>query len=132
MTTEILIDLNQAGLELEPAALEAYCLGLVAELRSDLAEDAHLLREDEVPEGAMSGTAAFVVGILKAEVNAKNIVKVLGWLWHLRPTSAQKITYKKDGREVVLEYQTSDQLNEQMAALKHIDGMFTVQLIQTK
>jgi nitrate reductase NapAB chaperone NapD len=132
MTIEIVIDLNQAGLTLDPAELEAYSLRLVEELRSDLAEDAHLIREDELPEGAMSGAAAFISGILKADVNPKNIGKVLGWLWNLRPTAVQKITYKKEGVEVVLEYQRPDQLNQQIEALKQIDGLLTVQLIQTK
>jgi hypothetical protein len=131
MATELLIDLNQAGLDLEPEQLEAYSLNLVEELRSDLAEDARLVREDEVPEGAMSGAAAFVWGILKAEVTIANVGKVLGWLWTVRPNTMQKITYEKNGGKVVLEYRTSDQLQEQIEALKDIDS-FMVQLIQTK
>jgi hypothetical protein len=128
---ELLIDLNQAGLDLEPAELEAFSLRLVDELRGDLAEDARLVREDEVPEGAMSGAGAFIVGILKVEAVKKNIGKLLGWLWTVRPNTTQKITYKKNGSEVVLEYRTSDQLQEQIAALKDIDS-FMIQLIQTK
>jgi hypothetical protein len=131
MATELLIDLNQAGLDLEPAELEAYSLSLAEELRGDLAEDARLIREDEVPDRAMSGAAAFVWGMLKAEVTVKNVGKVLGWLWTVRPNTTQKITYKKNGGEVVLEYRTSDQLQEQIEALKDIDA-FMVQLIQTK
>jgi hypothetical protein len=131
MVAELLIDLNQAGLDLEPEALEAYSLRLAEELRSDLAEDARLVREDEVPDGAMSGAGAFVAGILKADIVKKNIGKVLGWLWTVRPNTTQKITYKKNGSEVVMEYRTSAQLQEQIEALKEIDA-FMVQLIQTK
>ncbi len=131
MATEVLIDLNQAGLDLEPEELEAYSSRLAEELRSDLAEDARLVREDEVPEGSMSGAGAFIWGILKAEVSAKNIGKVLGWLWQVRPNTTQKITYKKNGSEVVLEYRTSAQLGEQIEALKEINS-FMVQLIQMK
>jgi hypothetical protein len=131
MATELLIDLNQAGLDLEPDALEAFSLRLVEELRSDLAEDARLIREDEVPEGAMADAGAFIVGILKVEAVRKNIGKVLGWLWTVRPNTTQKITYEKSGSKVVLEYRTSDQLQEQIEALKDIDS-FMVQLIQKK
>jgi hypothetical protein len=131
MPTELLIDLNQAGLDLEPDQLEAYSLNLAEELRSDLAEDARLVREDEVPDGAMSGAGAFIVGILKVEAVRKNVGKVLGWLWTVRPNTTQKITYEKSGSKVVLEYRTSDQLQEQIEALKDIDA-FMVQLIQTK
>jgi hypothetical protein len=131
MATELLIDLNQAGLDLEPGALEAFSLRLVEELRSDLAEDARLIREDEVPEDAMSGAGAFIVGILKAEIVKKNVGKVLGWLWTVCPNTTQKITYEKSGSKVVLEYRTSNQLQAQIEALKDIDA-FMVQLIQAK
>ncbi len=131
MLSELIIDLNHAGLDLEPDALEAYSLRLVEELRSDLAEDAGLVREESVPDSAMSGAAALVLGVLKAEVSIANVGKVLQWLWTLKPNAAQKITYKKDGREVVLEYQNSTQLKEQIEAVKTIDT-FMIQLIQTK
>ncbi len=129
MLSELIIDLNQAGLDLEPDELEAYSLRLVEELRSDLAEDAGLVREETVPDGAMSGAAALVLGVLKAQVSIANVGKVLKWLWTLKPSAIQKITYKKEGREVVLEYQNSAQLEEQIEALKTIDT-FMIQLIQ--
>ena len=132
MLAELIIDLNQAGLDLDPDELEAYSLRLVEELRSDLAEDAGLMREATIPDGAMSGAAALVIGVLKAEVSIANVGKVLKWLWTVRPSAAQKITYKKDGREVVLEYQNSAQLEEQIEAVKKIDTLMTIQLIQTK
>ncbi len=131
MLAELIIDLNQAGLDLEPDELEAYSLRLVEELRSDLAEDAGLVREEMIPDDAMSGAAALVLGVLKAEVSIADVGKVLKWLWTLKPSAVQKITYKKDGREVVLEYQNSAQLEEQIEALKTIDT-FMIQLIQTK
>lgn len=131
MLAELIIDLNQAGLDLESDELEAYSLRLVEELRSDLAEDAGLVREEMIPDDAMSGAAALVLGVLKAEVSIANVGKVLKWLWTLKPSAVQKITYKKDGREVVLEYQNSAQLEEQIEALKTIDT-FMIQLIQTK
>ena len=129
MLSELIIDLNQAGLDLEPDELEAYSLRLVEELRSDLAEDAGLVREETIPDGAMSGAAALVLGVLKAQVSIETVGKVLKWLWTLKPSAVQKITYKKDGREVVLEYQNSAQLGEQIEALKTIDT-FMIQLIQ--
>ena len=132
MLAELIIDLNQAGLDLEPDELEAYSLRLVEELQSDLAEDAGLMRESTMPDGAMSGAAALVLGVLRAEVSIANVGKVLKWLWTVRPNAVQKITYKKDGREVVLEYQNSAQLEEQIEAVKKIDTLMTIQLIQTK
>ncbi|MBD2328102.1 sugar ABC transporter permease [Alkalinema sp. FACHB-956] len=128
---QVLIDLNQAGLDLEPEEMEAYALRLAEELREDLAEEAGLAREEDVPEGAMSGAAAFLLGILKAEVNATNLLAVMKWLWNLRPNTVLKLSYKNGDREFNLEYRTQEQLEQQIAAIRELDS-FTVQLIQTK
>jgi hypothetical protein len=127
----ILIDLNQAGLELEPNEMEAYSLQLVNELRSDLAETAALVPETNLPDQAMAGGAAFILGILQAEISSKNLGKVVNWLWNLRPKTILKISYTKDDREVALEYQTPEQLAQQLEALGTIDALM-VQLIQVK
>lgn len=76
----LFIDLNHAGLELDPEELEEYSQLLAQELRQDLVDDARLARMAEVPEGSKSGGAGFDLGILKAEVNVENTLKVLGWL----------------------------------------------------
>jgi hypothetical protein len=128
---QVVIDLNQAGLDLEPEEMEAYALRLAGELRAELADEAGLARESDLPEGAMSGAAAFVLGILKAEVSAKNLGAVMKWLWNVRPNTVLKLSYENAGKKVNLEYRTQEQLEQQMAALKEIDS-FMVQLIQTK
>lgn len=128
---QVIIDFNQAGLDLEPEEMEAYALRLAEELREDLVEDVGLARESDIPDGAMSGTAAFLLGILKAEVTAKKILAVMKWLWNLRPNTVLKVSYKNGDREVHMEYRTQEQLEQQMAVLKEIDS-FMVQLIQVK
>jgi hypothetical protein len=128
---QVIIDLNQAGFDLEPEEMEAYASRLVQELREDLAEDAELAREVDIPDRAMSGTAAFLLGILKVEITVTNILAVMRWLWDLRPNTILKISYKQENYEVNLEYRTREQLEQQIAALKSIDS-FMVQLIQVK
>ena len=127
----LVIDLNQAGFDFEPEEMEAYSLQLADELRGDLAEDAGLARKSDLPEGAMSGAAAFLEGILKAEVNPTNIWSVMKWLWNLKPNTVLKVTYESDGKKVVLEYRTQEQLDSQIEALKKIDSLM-VQLVQWK
>ena len=127
----VVIDLNQAGFDLEPEEMESFALRLAEELREDLVEEAGLARESDVPDGAMSGAAAFLLGILKAEVSATNLLAVMKWLWNLRPNTVLKVSYKNGDREVNLEYRTPEQLEQQMAALQKIDS-FMVQLIQVK
>ena len=127
----LVIDLNQAGFDFEPEEMEAYSLQLADELRGDLVEDAGLARESDLPEGAMSGAAAFLEGILKAEVNPTNIWSVMKWLWNLKPNTVLKVTYESDGKKVVLEYRTQEQLDSQIEALKKIEALM-VQLVQWK
>ena len=127
----LVIDLNQAGFNFEAEEMEAYSLRLVDELRGDLAEDAGLARKSDLPEGAMSGAAAFLEGILKAEVNPTNILSVITWLWNLRPNTVLKVSYENEGKKVAIEYWTQEQLDSQIEALKKIDSLM-VQLVQRK
>lgn len=127
----LVIDLNQAGFDFEPEEMEAYALRLADELRGGLAEDAALARESDLPEGAMSGAAKFLEGILKAEVNPTNLLSVIKWAWNLRPNTVLKLNYESDGKKVALEYRTQKELDSQIEALKKIDSLM-VQLIQVK
>jgi hypothetical protein len=128
---KVVIDLNQAGLDLDAEEMEAYALQLAQELREDLAQDAGLARETDIPDGAMSGAAAFLLGILKAEVSAKNLGAMMKWLWNVRPNTVLKVSYKKGDREVNLEYRTPEQLEQQLEAIQKIDSLM-VQLVQVK
>ena len=54
-TLDLFIDLNEAGLDLEPEELEAYSQQLVGDLKDGLAEDAKLARSADVSEGGNAG-----------------------------------------------------------------------------
>ena len=115
----VFIDLNEAGLDLDPEQLEAYSLQLAEELKDGLAEDARLARSSEVPHGSKAGEAGFDLGILKAEVNLKNLKALLDWL-------GKKIyggTIKLEYGDVKLEYRTAQQLQEQLQALERISDL---------
>lgn len=118
-TLKVLIDLNQAGLDLDPEALEEYSLGLAEELQDGLAEEARLARAEDMPEGSKSGTAAFLLGILTAEVNPKNIKALVDWLGQRIYGGTLVITYG----EVKLEYRNSQQLEDQIKALERISEL---------
>ena len=79
----------------------------------------------------MSGAAAFLEGILKAEVNPTNILSVMKWLWNLKPNTVLKVNYESGGKKVALEYRTQEQLDSQIEALKKIDSLM-VQLVQRR
>jgi hypothetical protein len=125
-TLDLFIDLNQAGLALEPEDLEAYSQRLVADLKEGLVEDAALARSSEIPEGSKSGEAGFDLGILKAEVNPKNILAVLKWLRE----KIAGVTLKTEYGDVKLEYRTSEQLEQQLQALEKISHL-TVRVVKS-
>ena len=115
----VFIDLNDAGLDLDPEDLEAYSQQLVEELKDGLAEDASLVRSPQAPNSSKAGEAGFDLGILKAEVNLKNLKALLDWL-------GKKIyggTVKLEYGDVKLEYRTPQQLEEQLQALERISEL---------
>ncbi len=126
-TLDLFIDLKEAGLNLEPEELEAYTQCLVADLNDGLAEDAILVRASDVPEGSKAGEVGFDLGILKAEVNLKNIQAVLGWL----TTRVAGTTLKIEYGDVKLEYRTPEQLEQQIQALEKISHL-TVRVVKSK
>ena len=126
-TLDLFIDLKEAGLDLEPEELEAYSQRLVTDLKDGLAEDANLARSADVPEGSKAGEAGFNLGILKAEVNLKNILAVLSWLRNRIAGATLKIEYG----DVTLEYRTPEQLEQQLQALEKISHL-TVRVVKSE
>ena len=125
-TLDLFIDLHEAGLDLEPEALEAYSQRLAADLRDGLAEDATLARSPDIPAGSKAGEAGFDLGILKAEVNPKNILAVLKWLRERIAGATLKLEYG----DVKLEYRTPEQLEQQLQALEKISHL-TVRVVKS-
>jgi hypothetical protein len=118
-TLNVFIDLNDAGLDLDPEELETYSRRLAEELNDGLAEDASLARSPQAPDGSKAGEAGFDLGILKAEINLKNLKAVLDWLGQKVYGSTIKLEYG----EVKLEYRTPQQLQEQLQALERISEL---------
>ncbi|NER80560.1 MAG: hypothetical protein F6K42_13500 [Leptolyngbya sp. SIO1D8] len=123
----LFIDLNAAGLDLEPEELEAYSQQLMTDLKDGLAETASLTRSANVPEGSKAGDAGFDLGILQAEVNLENILAVLGWLRNRIAGATLKLEYG----DVKLEYRTPEQLEQQLQALEKISHM-TVRVVKSE
>ena len=121
----LFIDLNHAGLELDPEEMEEYSQMLARELRQHLVDDARLARLDEVPEGSKSGGAGFDLGILKTEVNVENTLKVLGWLRNRIAGATLELEYG----DVKLKYRTEAQLEQQLQALEKISHL-TVRVVK--
>lgn len=123
----LFIDLNEAGLNLDKEELEAYTRRMVGDLKEGLAEDAVLVRAAEVPEGSKPAIAGFDIGILKAEVNLKNLKLLLDWLGERIYGRTLRIEYG----DVKLEYRTPEQLEQQLGALEKISHL-TVRVVKSE
>lgn len=126
-TLDLFIDLNEAGLDLEPEELEPYSQRLLKDLKDGLAEDVMLVRLKDIPEHSKPITPGFDLGVLKAEVNPKNVSTVLRWLRERIAGATLKIEYG----DVKLEYHTQQQLEQQLQALKKISHL-TVRVIKSE
>jgi hypothetical protein len=126
-TLLLFIDLNEAGLDLDPEDLETYTRNFATELKDGLVEEAALARSADVPEGSKSAQSGFDLGILKAEVNVKNILALLGWL----KTRIAGATLRIEYGDVKLEYHTPEQLEQQLQALEKISHL-TVRVVKNE
>jgi hypothetical protein len=127
-TLDLFIDLNSAELGLDAEALEDYALNVIRDLKEDnLAEDAQLVRVEDIPEGSRAGQAGFDLGILKAEVNLENTIALLKWLRERIAGSDLELEYG----DVKLTYRTEEQLAQQLAALEKISHL-TVRVVKNE
>lgn len=126
-TLDVFIDLNEAGLDLEPEELESYSQRLATDLKEGLAEDAVLARAADVPEGSKAGEAGFDLGILKAKVNSKNIKAFLDYLGEHIYGRTLRIEYG----DVKLEYRTPQELEQQLQAVERISHL-TVRVVKSE
>lgn len=123
----LFIDLNPAGLHLDPEDLETYSQNLVADLKDGFAEDANLARVEDIPEGSKAAQGGFDLGILQAEVNLENTVALLKWLRNRIAGAELEIEYG----DVKLKYRTEEQLAQQLAALEEISHL-TVRVVKNE
>ncbi len=133
-TESTLIDFTEAGLDLDQAEMEEFLVRLSFEMQSgELVEKAHLTRESELPESTKSGVAAFLVGILTAEINRKNIRKVVDFLGNQFYGKTVTISGEMGGEKIGFTFENlnSDDLDEAMKKLDHIVNLH-IKVIEAK
>jgi len=120
---QVLIDLTEAGRDLNPEALEELTSQVVEEIRGELVDDAALVRESEIPELGKPGLGGFIVGVLKTEVSLKNAGALLNYLGERFYGKPVKITFERNGNKYSIEYGSKAQLEEAMEAIKRLSKM---------
>ena len=124
MSSTILIDFSEAGLDLDRADLEDFLLNIADEMQSgDLVEEVRLARETDIPEAAKSGVAAFLVGILTAEINRKNLGKVMDYLGNLRYGKTLTLSGEIDGMTYNIEYRNKQELDQAADTIERLANL---------
>ena len=120
----VLIDFSEAGLELDRADLEDFLLTIADEMESgDLVQSARLARDEDIPDAAKSGVAAFLVGILTADINRENLSKVMDYLGNLRYGKTLTLSFELDGMTSTLEYRNKQELDQAADTIERLANL---------
>ena len=120
----VLIDFSEAGLDLDRAELESFLLTIADEMESgDLVQSARLARDEDIPEAAKSGVAAFLVGILTADINRENLGKVMDYVGNLRYGKTLTLSFELDGMVSTLEYRNKQELDQAADTIERLANL---------
>jgi hypothetical protein len=120
----VLIDFSKAGLDLDRAEMEAFLVKLADEMQSgELVEEARLAREVDLPEASKSGLAAFLVGILTAEINRENIRKVMDFLGNQFYGKTLTLSGEIDGMTYNIEYRNKEDLDQAADTIERLANL---------
>ena len=120
----VLIDFSEAGLDLDRDSLESFLLTIADEMESgDLVQSACLARDEDIPEAAKSGVAAFLLGILTTEINRQNLGKVMDYLGNLRYGKTLILSGEIDGMTYNIEYRNRQELEEAADTIERLSNL---------
>ncbi|NEQ47290.1 MAG: hypothetical protein F6K00_28625 [Leptolyngbya sp. SIOISBB] len=107
---------------------------LADEMQSgELVEEAHLAREVDLPEASKSGLAAFLVGILTAEINRENIQKVMDFLGNQFYGKTITVAGELGGEKIAFNFENLN-TQELDKAMENLDRMVDlhIKVLETK
>lgn len=120
----VLIDFSEAGLDLDRAELEDFLVTIADELESGkLAQSARLAREEDIPEAAKSGAAAFLMGVLTTEINRENLGKLMDYLGSLRYGKTLTLSGDMDGMAYSIEYRNKQELDQAADTIERLANL---------
>ncbi len=120
----VLIDFSEAGLDLDRADLESFLLTIADEMESgELVQSARLAREEDIPEAAKSGVAAFLIGILSTEISREKLGKVMDYLGNLRYGKTLTLSGEMDGMTYNIEYRNKQELDQAADTIERLANL---------
>jgi len=89
----------------------------------DLVTEARLARESDIPEAAKPGIAAFLMGILTAEINRENVRKVLDFLGNQFYGKTLTVSGEMDGMTYSIEYRNQDDVDLAVGTIERLANL---------
>jgi hypothetical protein len=114
---DVTLDLRNAEPSLAPEELEALTQRLFKQLGDlDEIQQVKRLREDNPPTGSKPLDAAFLIGLLTAEVNAKNIKALFDFLWERLSGKPIELKVEANGKKLEVKAYSQQELSAAIEA----------------
>lgn len=116
---DVTIDLRNSEADLDPEELEALTQRLLQQMSGlDEVEQVNRIPEANPPEGSKPLDAAFIIGLLTAEVNAANIKALLGFIWERLSGKPIELRVEADGKTLEVKAYSQQELSAAVEAAK--------------
>jgi len=116
---DVTLDLRNSEPDLAPEELEALTQRLFQQMKAiDEVKEVNRIPEANPPEGSKPLSAAFIVGLLTAEVNAKNIKALLEFLWERLSGKPIELKVEAEGKKLEVKAYSQQELSAAIEAAK--------------
>lgn len=113
----VTLDLRNADPSLSPEELEALTQRLFQQMGDlDEVEQVKRIQEANPPTGSKPLDAAFLIGLLTAEVNAKNIKALLDFLWERLSGKPIELKVEANGKKLEVKAYSQQELSAAIEA----------------
>lgn len=113
----VTLDLRNSETDLAQEELETLTQRLFQQMsRLDEVEQVNRIPEPNPPEGSKPLSAAFLVGLLTAEVNAKNIKALLDFLWERLSGKPIELKVEANGKKLEVTAYSQQELSAAVEA----------------
>lgn len=114
---DVTIDLRNSEPDFAPEELEALTQRLFQQMGGlDEIERVNRIPEQNPPIGSKPLSAAFLVGLLTAEVNAKNIKALLDFIWERLSGKPIELKVEANGKKLEVKAYSQQELSATIAA----------------
>ena len=120
---DVTIDLRNSEPDLAQEELETLTQRLFQQLgKLDEVEQVNRIPEPTPPEGSKPLSAAFLMGLLTAEVNAKNIKALLDFLWERLSGKPIELKVEANGKKLEVKAYSQQELSAAIEAAQSFLG----------